>query len=198
MDHLSMKFSNGLSGVLVRIHLHECDAAISLHVYLRKVSDRSEERDQVRLGAIRDEISNVDGSVVRGRLPRNCVVRVGRSSCSVQPLLPPPTRDGPSMDYLSLELNNGHSGVPVRVHLHECKTAISLRLHAYLQNVSNRLEERDQIRLSTIRDEVANVDGSVVHGRLPHDCLVRGTTQEVHSGRSTGNSATTHWRARDT
>ena len=90
------------------------------------------------------------------------------------------------MDHMSVKFNNGHSGVLVRIQLHECKTAISI--HAYLRKVSNGLEERYQVRLSAIGDEVANVDCSVVLVRLPHDCLVRegGTTREVRR-------ATTHW-----
>ena len=75
------------------------------------------------------------------------------------------------MDHMSVKFNNGHSGVLVCIQLHECKTAISI--HAYLRKVSNGLEERDQVRLSAIGDEVANVDCSVVLVRLPHDCLVR-------------------------
>ena len=103
----------------------------------------------------------------------------------------PATLDGPSMDHMSVKFNNGHSSVLVRIQLHECETAISM--HAYLRKVSNGLEERYQVRLSAIRAEIANVDGSVVLVRLPHDCLVNeGTTQEVHTGRS--SSATTHWR----
>jgi hypothetical protein len=108
---------------------------------------------------------------------------------SIRPVLPPATLDRPSMDHLSLKLDDSHCGVLVRVQLHKCETAISL--HAYLRKISNRLEERDQIRLSAVRDEIANVDGSVVRGSLLHDCFVReGTAQEVHRGWS--SPATTH------
>ena len=89
-----------------------------------------------------------------------------------------------------MKFNNGHSGVLVRIELHECETAISM--HAYLRKVSNGWEEGYQVRLSAIRDEIANADGSVVPVRLPHDSLVdEGTTQEVRAGRS--SPATTHW-----
>ena len=74
MEHLSVKFNNGHSGVLVRIQLHGCKSAISLDAYLRKVSNSLEERDQVRLGAVRGEIANADGSVVLWRLLHDCLV----------------------------------------------------------------------------------------------------------------------------
>ncbi len=95
----------------------------------------------------------------------------GLQCASVRPVLPPATLDRPSMDHLSLKLDDGHSGVLVCIQLHKCETAIGL--HPYLRKISNRLEERDQIRLGAIRDEVANVDSGVVSGRLLHDSLIR-------------------------
>ena len=108
---------------------------------------------------------------------------------SIGPVLAPAALDGPTMDHLSLKLDDGHSGVLVSVQLDECEATISL--HAYLRQIPDRLEERDQVRLSAVRDEIANVDGRVVRGGLLHDRLVReGATQEIH--RSWGSSATAH------
>src|SRR6266851_8495022 len=89
---------------------------------------------------------------------------------SISPVLAPAALDGASMDHLSLKLDNGHSGVLMRVQFDESEAAISL--HTYLRQISDRLEQRDQIRLSAVRDEIANVDGRVVRGCLLHDRLV--------------------------
>ena len=117
--------------------------------------------------------------------------RPGLQSTSIGPVLAPAALDGPTMDHLSLKLDDGHSGVFVSVQLDECEATISL--HAYLRQISDRLEKWDQVRLSAIRDEIANVDGRVIRGRLLYDRLVRErATQEIH--RSWGSSATAHRR----
>lgn len=107
-------------------------------------------------------------SVRRSRSWTDGATRLGSST--VSSVLAPATLDGPSMYHLSLKLYNRHGCMLVRVQLDESETTIGL--HADLRQVSDRLEQRDQVCLGAVRDEVADIDGRVVGGGLLHNRFV--------------------------
>ena len=72
-----MELDNGHSSMFVRVQLDERESTISLHADLREISDGLEQRDKVCLGAIGDEIANVDCRVVRRSLLDDGLVREG-------------------------------------------------------------------------------------------------------------------------
>ena len=65
MHHLALQLHDGHRGMLVSVEFDESKAAIGLHADLGQVADRLEEGDEIGLGAVRDEIADVDGGVVR-------------------------------------------------------------------------------------------------------------------------------------
>jgi hypothetical protein len=76
-----------------------------------------------------------------------------------------------AVDIVAVELANGHGSILVRVHLDESETAV--RLEARLGNVAKVLEQRDQVVLSGVRGEVADVAGSLPLRSLCEDSVVR-------------------------
>ena len=105
---------------------------------------------------------------------RSCCRWCHRSSCGsrgVGAILTPTAFDRPSVNHLSLQLNDSHSSVFVCIQLDESETAVCL--HTNLRQVTNGLEQRDKICLGAIRYEVSDVYSCVVSRRLLHDNFVR-------------------------
>jgi len=75
-----------------------------------------------------------------------------------------------TVDLVAIQLANRRSSILVRIHLHECKSTISLE--ASLENVTEVLEQRNQIVLSGIRSKITNVAGSLPLGSLLSDHVV--------------------------
>ena len=116
---------------------------------------------------------------VRSRGRRRTHAARTEPSTTIRPVLPPAALDRAAVDHLTLELDDGHRGVLMRIKLDESEATV--RLHADLREVANRLEEGDEIGLSRVRDEVADVDGGVIRGSLGYHGLVRERpTLEVH------------------
>jgi hypothetical protein len=75
------------------------------------------------------------------------------------------------------------------------KRKATVSLHTNFREIADGLEEWDEVRLGTIRDEVADVDGGVIRRSLLDDGFVRQrSTLEVDGGGSTTGSAGTRGR----
>lgn len=82
MDGRALELDDRACGVLVRVELDEREAAVGLHTDLDDVAEAGKERDEVRLSRVGDEVPDVDGRVVRGRL-RNDDFKLGSAQMSV-------------------------------------------------------------------------------------------------------------------
>ena len=90
-------------------------------------------------------------------------------------ILTPTTLDWPTMDHLSLELDDSHSSVLMSVKLDESEAAVCL--HPDFGQITARLEERNEICLGGVRCEVSDVDSGVVSGcLLDYGFIGKGTT----------------------
>lgn len=63
MHRVVLQVDDRLSGVLVRVEFDESETPIGLHTDLDDVPVSLEQRDEVGLGRVRDEVSDVDGRV---------------------------------------------------------------------------------------------------------------------------------------
>ena len=63
MNRVVLQVDDRLSGMLVRVQFDESEAPIGLHADLDDVPVSLEQRDEVGLGRVRDEVSDVDGRV---------------------------------------------------------------------------------------------------------------------------------------
>lgn len=70
----------------------------------------------------------------------------------------------------SSEIDNRIGRILVSVEFDESEP--SIRLHADFNDVAETLEEGDEIRLGSVGDEVADVDGRVEGGSLAEDRVV--------------------------
>lgn len=69
-----------------------------------------------------------------------------------------------SIDVVGIQLADSHSGILVRVHLDEGETTVGLK--ASFQNIAKVLEQRDQIVLSRVRSQVADIASGLPLWRL--------------------------------
>ena len=74
------------------------------------------------------------------------------------------------MNELILQVRDSKRGVLMRVQFHESEPSIGL--HTDFDDVAVALKERDEVCLRGIRDEVADVNGSVEIGCLRCDTFV--------------------------
>ena len=111
-------------------------------------------------------------------------------------VLAPRTLDRSAMNELVLKLHNGQRGILVRVKLDESESSVGL--HADLDNVAVALEQRDEVGLSSVRDEVANVYGRIVLGRLRDDLFVRHACRAGSTAGTAIAGPTTHTAAAST
>ena len=77
MHHLTLKLNDRHSSMLVGVKLDEREATISLHANLGKIADRLEQRNEVCLGAIGYQVTDVNSGVVRRCLLYNGLVGEG-------------------------------------------------------------------------------------------------------------------------
>jgi hypothetical protein len=75
------------------------------------------------------------------------------------------------MYWLILQMRNCHGGIMVTVELDKCESSIGL--HPNFDNITITLEKRNQIGLTDIGDEIANVDCRVEFGGLSGYDIVR-------------------------
>ena len=124
-----------------------------------------------------DHVS-VGGAGGRGRADRSS--DNGRAR-AVSAILPPTALDWPTMNHLSLELDNSHSSMLVGVKFDESKATVCL--HPDFGKITTRLEKWDEIGLGGVRSEVSNIDGAVVRrGLLDYGLVGNGTAGEVDRG----------------
>ena len=98
-------------------------------------------------------------------------------------ILAPTALDWPTVNHLSLELDDSHSSVLVSVKFDESEA--SVRLHPDFGQIATRLEERDEIGLGGVRSKVSDVDGAVVsRGLLDYGLVREGATREIDRGRN--------------
>lgn len=88
-----------------------------------------------------------------------------------RPVLAPAAFKWPAVDVVSVELADGHGGVFMCVHFDEGEAAV--RLETRFGDVAKILEQWDQIVLSGVGCQVADVDGGLPLRGLLHDHLVR-------------------------
>lgn len=69
-----------------------------------------------------------------------------------------------TINIVAAQLADGHRCVLMRIHLDECETTISLE--ARLDNVTEVLEERNEVVLGSVRGEVADVACGLPSGSL--------------------------------
>lgn len=74
VHHRAVEVDDGVGSVLVRVELDKGEAAVGLHADLDDVAEALEERDEVGLGRVGRQVSDVDGRVVRGSLGDDRVV----------------------------------------------------------------------------------------------------------------------------
>jgi hypothetical protein len=65
VNHLPLKLDDSHSSVFVGVKFYESEAAVCLHPDFGKVTTRLEKWDEIGLGGVRSEVSDVDGAVVR-------------------------------------------------------------------------------------------------------------------------------------
>jgi len=65
VDHLSLELDDSHRGVLVGVQFNESEASVGLHPDLGEIATRLEKRDEIGLGGVRCEVSDVDGAIVR-------------------------------------------------------------------------------------------------------------------------------------
>lgn len=63
VDIVAVQLADCRGSVLMRIHLHECKATVSLETSLKNIAEVLEERNQVVLGSIRSEVADIAGSL---------------------------------------------------------------------------------------------------------------------------------------
>ena len=96
----------------------------------------------------------------------------------ISPILAPTTLDRPAVHHLTLQLNDRHSSMLVCVKLDKRKATISL--HANFGKIADRLEQRNEVRLGAVGDQVTDINCRVVGRRLLDNGLIgEGTTLEV-------------------
>ena len=74
------------------------------------------------------------------------------------------------MYHLTLQLDNRHSSMLVRIEFDKCEATVSL--HPDFGEVADRLKKGDKVRLSAIRHEIADVDSGVIRRCLLDDGFV--------------------------
>lgn len=77
MNQLTLQLNDGHRGVLVSVELDERKTTVGLHANFGEVADGLEEGDEVRLGAVRDKIADVNGGVEGRGLLDHGLVREG-------------------------------------------------------------------------------------------------------------------------
>jgi hypothetical protein len=75
------------------------------------------------------------------------------------------------MDWLVLKVGNSHGGIMMTVEFNKCESPVCL--HPDFDNIAVTLEQGDQVGLTDIGDQIANIDRRVVFGGLSGDGFVR-------------------------
>ena len=68
MNHLSLELDDSHRSVLMSVKFDKSEAAVGLHPDLGEIATRLEERDEIGLGSVWSEVSDVDSAVVCGGL----------------------------------------------------------------------------------------------------------------------------------
>lgn len=75
MNHLSLQLNDRHSGMLMGVKFDEGKSTVGLHADFRKIANGLEKRDKVRLGAVGNQVSNINRRIVCGCLLDDGFVR---------------------------------------------------------------------------------------------------------------------------
>ena len=123
MHHLTLELNDRHSSMLMCVKLNECKATIGLHTNLGKIADRLEQRDEVCLGAVGYQVTDINSGVVRRRLLDNGFVGEGttleidRCRCSTERSGRTRRRYGSSLSFLIRPVDTDGAGAePFSIH----------------------------------------------------------------------------------